>query len=182
MGMEEPSKGPVARFSCGVDKVRLALEHRPGTLFAILDACDEPDVPPLVQALGDNAVSLYRGPAEIDLAEVAPYLVLVDEHVLAWIEENVWSRPWGYFLVSKKAGLHELRRHFRRFLTAQAPDGQEVYFRFYDPRILPMYLEAALPDEAEAFFGPVKYFFLSQEPGRLHILSLAQSLTDSFSG
>lgn len=42
-------------------------EGNPGTLFAILDACDEPRIPDKADLVGDRAVSLYEGDAKNNL-------------------------------------------------------------------------------------------------------------------
>src|SRR5215208_6384436 len=74
---------------------------RSGRLYAILDACDAPLVPPKVATLGETrGVSLYRGGAEERHADIAPYLVAVDEPLLDWIFETLWGEPWGILVAS----------------------------------------------------------------------------------
>ena len=131
---------------------------RSGRLFAILDACDAPVVPPRVAALGDErGISLYRGSAEERFADIAPYLVAVDEAMLDWMLETVWNEHWGVLVVSD-APLAELRTHFRKFLTVSSPTGESWYFRFYDPRVLEKYLPSCNADELRSFIGPVASF------------------------
>jgi hypothetical protein len=38
------------------------------------------------------------------------------------------------------------------------PDGKQVYFRFYDPRVLRVYLPTCTVEEMRTFFGPIKCF------------------------
>ena len=129
-----------------------------GQLYAILDACDAPAVPPKVKELGEeNGVSLYRGEAEEDYWAIAPYLVRVDGSVLDWIVTALWEQPWGIFVVAE-ADLETLRTHFRKFLTAQMPDREKVYFRFYDPRVIQQFLPTCNDAELSEFFGPVQKF------------------------
>jgi uncharacterized protein DUF4123 len=136
----------------------LRREADEGRLYAILDACDEPRVPARVQALGPTrAASLYRGDAEQDLAAIAPYLVRVDPDTLDWIAGTLWSDPWGIFAVSE-AGMDAVRTHFRKFLLVDAPDGDQWYFRFYDPRVLARFLPTCDAAQLTDFFGPVKSF------------------------
>ena len=59
--------------------------------------------------------------------------------------------------------MHELRKHFRQFLLAALPDGKQVYFRFYDPRVLRVYLPTCTPEEIYRFFGPVWRFATEAE-------------------
>jgi hypothetical protein len=128
---------------------------RAGQLFAVLDACDAPRVPPKVESLGpERGVSLYKGTAEERYADIAPYLVAVDDGLLDWILTTLWGDPWGMF-VQSIASLDELRSHFRKFLLVSGPNGEEWYFRWYDPRVLEKYLPTCTDEELRAFFGPV---------------------------
>ena len=134
---------------------------RGSTLWAILDACDAPPVRPKVESLGDKrGVSLYKGTAEERYADLAPYLVAVDDDLLDWILTTLWGDPWG-ILVQSTASLEELRTHFRKFLLVSAPNGEEWYFRWYDPRVLEKYLPTCTDEELRAFFGPVTSYGVS---------------------
>jgi len=127
-------------------------------LYAILDACDTPAVPLKVNEMGEaNAVSLYRGEAEEDYWAIAPYLVRVDPSFLDWIGNTLWEEHWGIFAVVE-ADLQTLRTHFRKFLTVQMPDGEKVYFRFYDPRVLPQFLRSCNDAELGEFFGSIQEY------------------------
>ena len=129
-----------------------------GHLWGILDATDAPAVLELVQSLGpERAVSLYRGRPEEDLAAIAPFLVQLDAATFQWLTEHLWAEPWGILLVATKT-LEELRLHFRRFLIVESPDGEDWYFRFYDPRVLPKFLAASTETERTEFFGPISAF------------------------
>ena len=77
---------------------------------------------------------------------IAPYLVRVDPGVLEWIVETLWQEPWGIFIISS-SNLEALRKHFRKFLTAEGPGGEEWYFRFYDPRVFEIFLSTC--DDAQ---------------------------------
>jgi len=153
---------PVQSRETSTVGLREILGAAPGALYAILDACDEPCVPEKVRELGDRAVSLYRGAAEQDYVAIAPYLAIVDEDLLSWIVNQLWAKPWGVLVVAP-VDLASLRKHFRRFLIVEDPDGKQMYFRFYDPRVLPMYLATCLPSEVKEFFGPVHSFLVSGE-------------------
>src|SRR5438270_6482558 len=94
-----------------------------GYLFAILDATGHPNVPHKARQLGDRAISLFQGPAEENHWDVAPYLFQVDEPTLAWIQEELWNKPWGVFTMSR-SNIEDLRRHLRHFLLVELPDGE----------------------------------------------------------
>jgi Domain of unknown function (DUF4123) len=133
-----------------------------GCLYAVVDACDEPEVSSKVRELGPGrAVSLYRGGAEEDYADVAPYLVCADPATLQWITDVLWSRPWG-ILIYAETPLEALRTHLRHFLKVRS-NQKTYFFRFYDPRVLPGFLESSNRAEIRQFFGPVQAFGVSEQ-------------------
>ncbi|MEO1615995.1 MAG: DUF4123 domain-containing protein [Planctomycetota bacterium] len=149
------------------------LEAAPGQFFALLDACDEPKVPVLAKNLGDDAVSLYRGRAEEELWAIAPYLVALDKRVAQWVLDELSGTPYG-ILISAATNLETLRKHFRRFLMVESPEGKQLYFRYYDPRILPTFLTSSTADEVNAFFGPVHELIVPDDDGLLSAYSNSQ--------
>lgn len=122
--------------------------------------------PPGVGALegGAQYESLYEGKPKAELVMFAPYLVrlLPDSKLLEKLVNKGWGKSWGVY-VTCDLGFSELRRHFRHFLMVKMPDGDQVYFRFYDPRVLKTYLPTLQPDEMNEFFGPTKYYLLEDE-------------------
>ena len=144
---------------------RLQAHAEAGRLYAVLDACDAEWVPPLVDGMGEeHAVSLYRGDPEETFWAVAPYLVSVDPALLRWITEHaaLQDDAWGILLLAD-VSLPELRRHLRSFLRVLAPNGEPMYFRFYDPRLLPAFLATCTSDELARFFGAASAFIVPAE-------------------
>lgn len=154
-----PVTGPAAAIKeepTSLDQLRRFAAS--GYLFALLDATDQILVPHKAKLLGPTkAVSLFTGTANEWHWAVAPYLFHVDSELLDWIAEKLWKEPWGIFAMSK-ANLEELRLHFKKFLMVQLPDGKPWLFRYYDPRILQVYLPTCEPRELQKFFGPVRAF------------------------
>ncbi|WP_420127654.1 DUF4123 domain-containing protein [Longimicrobium sp.] len=138
-----------------------------GRLYAVIDACDTPAVPEKARELGETqAVSLYRGTADEQYWAFAPYLFAVDGDVLDWIAADLWTQPWGIFAVAD-GDIEAVRRHFRRFLLVQAPDGEQWYFRFYDPRVLPTFLETADEQQLGEFFPRLQALLIPDGSPRL---------------
>ncbi len=124
-------------------------------VYAILDAArDESIYRELIKSDAEYCC-LYRGDQAEELAEVAPYLVHLrkDAAFTFWLVSQGWGQSWGIFLKSA-ATLNELRRHFRRFLMVYDPDGKPLYFRYYDPRVLRVYLPTCNAEELRIIFGP----------------------------
>jgi pSer/pThr/pTyr-binding forkhead associated (FHA) protein len=132
-------------------------------LYAILDGAREPSVLKVLVESGAERQSLFEGVQGAQLAHFAPYLVWLtsDSPLLETLVQQGWGKSWGIFLTCDLP-LPELRRHFRHFLTVKTPNGQ-AYFRFYDPRVLRVFLPTCQPEEINALFGPVKYYLMEDE-------------------
>lgn len=139
-----------------MSEARLRLLAADGALWAILDACDAPAVPARVRLLPpEQGGCLWSGEAREKHWGVAPWLARVDVPLLDWIRGELWDEPWG-ILVEARVAADLLRKHFRRALVAEGPDGRRMYFRFYDPRVLGTYLRSATPSERAGLFGPAE--------------------------
>jgi Domain of unknown function (DUF4123) len=153
-----------------VEAVSARLFSAVGTpVYAILDGASIPDL--LDRLYGDRPAfcNLYRGALKPDIAEVAPYLVRLEPRsaFAQWVIERGWGNHWGIF-AQAPVDLNTLRRHFRRFLIVYDPDGKPLYFRYYDPRVLRVYLPTCTSDELATVFGPVQCYLLEDEsPVRL---------------
>jgi hypothetical protein len=140
-----------------------ASEHQ---LYAILDAARDPRI---YQGLVDSDCAyqcLYRGDLADELREVAPYLVHLQPQapLTEWLLNLGWGDSWGIFLASA-ADMRDLRRHFRRFLMVYSEDGKPLYFRYYDPRVLRLYLPTCNAAEVLILFGPVARYYVEGEGG-----------------
>jgi hypothetical protein len=133
-------------------------------VYAVLDGASVPD---LLQKLDDyqpECESLFTGNLEPDMAEVAPYLVKLepDAEFTNWIIESGWGNHWGIFAVSS-ANFREMRQHFRSYLIVYDSDLKPLRFRYYDPRVLRLYLPTCNGEELKTVFGPVDSFMLEGE-------------------
>ena len=142
-------------------------------VFALLDAARAPEVLQTLRVHGDVFYSLYDGPDGEALDDVAPYLVQshFQSPLLEALVREHWGKSWGVFLWAL-SDFKTLRRHLRRFLMVQDAQGKDMYFRFYDPRVLRVFLPTCTADEANDFFGPVGTFLIeSSEPARAWLCS-----------
>lgn len=134
------------------------------SVFAVLDGAS---VPGLVKKLYENRPEyecLFRGDLKPDMMEVAPYLVRLEpgSEVANWVIGQGWGNHWGVFALAR-APLLDLRQHFRRFLTVHNGEGKPLYFRYYDPRVLRVYLPTCNAEELKTVFGPVTAYVLEGE-------------------
>lgn len=141
----------------------------PLPLYAVIDGAGCPALLPMLDRHAVPSACLYRGELEPDLAEAAPYLAQLDREspFTRWFLGEGWDRHWG-ILLRTDASLAEVRRHLRRLTLARLPDQQVVYFRFYDPRVLRVYLPTCTEEELDRFFGPLRSFLMEDpQPGAL---------------
>ncbi|MFP2907950.1 DUF4123 domain-containing protein [Pyxidicoccus sp. 3LFB2] len=151
------------------EKVLAAMRAESEPLFAVLDAAREKRVLKLLQEAGEVYASLYEGPEGVELAEVAPYLVRLpgDSELLGTLVREGWGKSWGVFLTSPLP-FKETRRHLRKFLKVlDGSSGEQLYFRFYDPRVLRAFLPTCTPAERTEFTGPLGGFLLEGRKGEL---------------
>jgi len=132
-------------------------EPQGASVFAVLDGASVPRLLERLYTVGaPEWECLYRGKLEPDMAHVAPYLVRLEagHRFSDWVLSNGWGNHWGIFATSE-AQLFHLRQHFRRFLRVYSPEGQPLYFRYYDPRVLRTYLPTCNAQELIELFGTV---------------------------
>lgn len=100
--------------------------------------------------------SLFMGEAGDQLIYVAPILVQysLTSDFRAFIGGLMDEKRCGIFLESELS-FEKVYRHFRRFLMVKTEKGKQLYFRYYDPEVLPTFLETSSKEQLENFFGSV---------------------------
>ena len=134
------------------------------SVYAVLDGASVPDLLEKLHGAKEEWACLYRGELEPDLAVTAPYLVKLrrESPLTDWILTEGWGNHWGVF-AETPAGLEALRRHFRRFLRVKDHTGEILYFRYYDPRVLSIYLPTCNAAEIRFVYGPITQFVAEEE-------------------
>lgn len=108
---------------------------------------------------------LYRGELPPEVAYVAPYLVGLERDTAFgnWLVSGI-GKNWGIFaLVPASLEMSTVRRHFRKFNLIEMPNGKEVMFLYYDPRILNKFIRIMTPEQLNQFFGPIRYIIADEE-------------------
>lgn len=142
-------------------EVRSIVAEQQDHAYAVLDACNQPLVIDKSEELGDIAsVCLYGGKAREQFRLIAPYLFRLDQELLQWILDGIAMQPWWGILLLGPPALSEVRQQLLRYLKVQDYNRQSLYFRFYDPRILPPFLQACSSTEICDFFGPIQSFIV----------------------
>ena len=148
-----------------VQSLKMQLFSQQGfKVFAILDGASVPLLQQNLSSFAAEHACLYRGELQPDMAEVAPYLVMLerDAEFTKWVLSKGWGEHWGIFGVTH-ADIWTLRRHFRKFLMVYDESRKSLYFRYYDPRVLRVYLPTCNPLELKTVFGPVASYLVEDE-------------------
>jgi hypothetical protein len=136
--------------------------HRPD-IWAIVDAAQDQQVYWTLTNSFLPHSCLFAGALPQALEMAAPYLVQLDpeDKLTAYLAKNL-SRNLAIFLQTD-ASLRDLRHHLRTFLTVKDPAGKRMLFRYYDPRVLRVYLPTCSSNELQTVYGPVTSFWTVSE-------------------
>jgi hypothetical protein len=152
------------------ERALVALLERAGEqkLYAVVDPAREERLLVLLRESVDRSQSLYEGVEGLAMAEVAPYVVFIapNSTLLAHLIMEGWTKRWGIYVVSDDS-FAEVRRHFRRILMVEDENGQALYFRFYDPRVLAAFLPTCTDQQRGAVFGDIEAFLVEGPRGEL---------------
>ena len=103
---------------------------------------------------------LYDGTRYAELAEVGPVLITTDHSsLLSQHFKEHWSTTAGATLNSR-ARTDELIQHLSSLVHASVSGGVSVLFRYYDPRILHLWLTDMNDGQRNTALGPVEQFQL----------------------
>jgi hypothetical protein len=135
------------------------------SVWALLDLARDPRIHPLLVESRLEFLCLYAGRLSRRLELAAPHMVeLLPGH---WFVDRLldegWGRSWGVFVTIQDPTI--LRRHLRRFLKVRDEAGRSLLFRFYDPRVLRVYLPTCRPDELAQVFGSIASYLTEGEDG-----------------
>ena len=132
--------------------------------FVVLDGAVTPAVRDLLNQAGVFYQSLYEGEQAADLAVNGPYLVEIEKggKMLPFLLKVGWGNSWGIFL-STKMDFAETRKHLRHFLIVDLEGGQKVLFRFYDPRVMRVFLPTCNAEQRKEFFGQIEQILVESE-------------------
>lgn len=135
------------------------------SVYALVDTAGGAGIGDLLAPLAsDIAASLYIGALEESFGDIAPHVVAVvpNGRFLAALYEQAWGNSVVSFARST-VGLADIAGHFRGLIGVDIEGEGLSFFRFYDPRVLRLFLPGASGGELEALFGPVLSFVVEGE-------------------
>lgn len=153
-----PLEAAVEGLEVGVplaDLVAKVAARDGAALFALVDAAGAEGALARLAGGGLEFESLFAGRPDERFFSVSPILIRCEPDVppFTWLAGEAW-RDGYVILLTAKASLHDLAAHFRKMLEVEDEHGRRVYFRFYDPRVLRVYLPTCTAAERAFFLGP----------------------------
>ena len=110
---------------------------------------------------------LFVGNLATELADVGPYLGQLQSFSadVARTVQNLLAKHAGMLVLigdKPKDGVYpsfsHVYRHFRKCNLVTGPDGEQLFFRYYDPRVLMQAMQAFDAEQLKELFGPVGSF------------------------
>lgn len=108
--------------------------------------------------------SVFAGTDDALIADVGPFVINVDGNDLCkrWIIKESYGFSWGVYFLSEDI-FDKIMIHLQSLVTVIDEDGKELYFRYYDPRVLRFFLPTCDSEQLKEFFGPIDYFLCEDE-------------------
>ncbi len=144
----------------------IKVAEAPTSVYGLVDGAQDDRVFGLLQMEGNAWRCLYGTDLPRVLATVAPYLVGLGSHhpFAGHFARYGRKHNWGVMLRSS-APMDDIAEHFAGMIRAKLPEGRQVLFRFYDPRVLRAYLPTCTGPELDEVFGPVESFLIEAGDG-----------------
>jgi Domain of unknown function (DUF4123) len=136
------------------------------SVWAILDCARDERIYPALRNSRLDYLCLFSGRLHPEVAAAAPHLIEVSPayRFTPRLIEMGWGQSWGVFLRVKDPS--NLRSHLRGFLRVKDESGRILMFRYYDPRVLRVYLPTCRREELRTVFGPISSYLVEDEDGK----------------
>jgi hypothetical protein len=134
-------------------------------LFAIVDGAQAVELAFMARLMGHAVYTLFSGDMAEAVAHAGPYLVAV-VRPLPFLEK--WVETIGRnagILLQTKAEIDVLYAHLREIFVVTDEEGQEYFFRYYDPRVIRTFLPTCTSGELDEFFSVVDRWIVEDDSG-----------------
>lgn len=109
--------------------------------------------------------SLYLNTEEVDLADVGPFLVdlMGNKKVVNWLEKEGYGKSWGIY-INSNSEFEDIVKHLQGILIVEDDGGHKNYFRYYDPRVMKIFLPTCDANQLKYLFGSVINAYIVEDP------------------
>lgn len=136
------------------------------SVWAVLDGARDPSIHLALIESRLEVRCLFAGPLPRALEMAAPQLVeLLPGHRLTTkLLGDAWGRSWGVFLRTSDPA--DLRMQLRKLLRVKVEGGGHMLLRWYDPRVLTLFLPTCDAEQLRQMFAGVEGFVCEAQRGR----------------
>jgi len=137
-------------------------------VYCVLDGARDPEILKWLRLSGLKFSCLYSGQLTASLEAAAPYLVQLTPTSPSAREllARGWGRAWGIFIFAPAAlPMPAIRLHLKKFLRVRTEDKKLLMFRYYDPRVLSIFLPTCTDEEFSKFLGPLNRLLVESDEG-----------------
>lgn len=122
--------------------------------YAVTEAARDESILQFIHQNSEIMHCLYSGDTRIRLANYAPYLFRIDlgNPIIRRFLAEGWGHG-GYILLSSASTVQDILIQLRKTLIVRSEAGKNLYFRFYDPRVLRSYLPLCSQDDVSKLMG-----------------------------
>lgn len=152
--------------------------------YLLIDSAQCPDAHHRLDGWRIPYGSLFEGTSEACFVDIAPLLVPLPPRcddrrawLLAWSSDQAMAAPCISWMTSSHH-LQDLMAHFRRYHVVGLSEGQFMLMRWYDTRILPIWLACLSTAQAAGFVEPIADWRFVDRCGAVVTLSMADSVTE----
>jgi hypothetical protein len=139
-------------------------------VWAIIDCARDPQAWSTLYSSTLLRECLYAGALHPQMERVAPYLVQLEfgDSQTIRLVNRAWGNSWG-ILLRCGSSMTSLRKHLRKFLRVTGPQGKPLVFRYYDPRVMRVFLPTCSASQLDQLFGPIECI-LTEDHTPTHLL------------
>jgi hypothetical protein len=167
----DPTYGVIAEEKTVADFLWNQTESNICNLYAIVDSALNEEIFRYFLISNIRYRSLYQGTVDQQSWGVSGFLVECkkESELFKWMTTKAWGNSCSVFFTSRSS-FDDLFKHFQKFNRVYLEDDEVVLFRYYDPRVLRIYLPTCNRYEIETFFGEINSFLVeSYNPGEIMI-------------
>jgi hypothetical protein len=127
-------------------------------VYALIDGARDRDFEWKIRLSRLEYCCLYAGKLAPPLQRAAPYLVHLTpkSQFTRELLGSAWGTSWGILTIAPPdCTIQQQRGHFRTLLRVATEGGRTLVFRFYDPRVLRLFLPTCTRAELSVMFGPI---------------------------
>jgi len=141
-------------------------------VYVVLDGARDKEIERITRLGSLKSACLYEGKLTYKMAIAAPYLVRLEKDHPQTLEiiRKGWGNSWGVFAITYQGATHiNIRHNCRKIARVKGPNGKNLVFRYYDPRVLRTYITQCDINDAEKVFGPISEFIVEgEQPNTMH--------------